>query len=160
MKLGKSFLHILMTVAFVLTSFTALPARPAIAGTCYRIGDVLAAHVSEREGAYIAIESSPTPYSDSAIRFTMVKSDPDNRRFTNSGRYWLQAFDSSLGSWVQISPTYSYNGQTQDWYYQATINPWHAPQGEVHVRFALISDNDPTARKYSNRVVIENHCQF
>jgi len=89
----------------------------------------------------------------------MIKSDPDNRRFTNAGSYWLETFDSSISDWVHISPTYSYNGQVQDWHYQATINLWHAPQGEINIRFALISNN-ATNTKYSNRVVIFNHCQF
>ena len=148
-----------LTIALGNALFAQPPQSAIAGGACYLVGDVLVGRVSEGEGQYIGIQERPTPYSDTALRFIMVKTDPRNRRFTNSGYYWLEAFNYATGNWDQVGATYSYDGNRQDWQYQATVNLWNAPQGEIPIRFRLVSDNDPGKPKYSNRVVIYNNCK-
>lgn len=155
------FIMIALTLTIALGSaLFAQPPRSANAGgACYRVGDVLVGRVGEREGQYIGIQNPPTPYSDSALRFVMVKTDPRNRRFTNAGYYFLEAFDPAVGYPIQLGATYTYDGSRQDWQYQATVNMWNAPRGEIQVRFRLISNDEPNSPKFTNRVVIYNNCK-
>jgi hypothetical protein len=145
-------------VVAVASFLVIVPAHTAQALPCFVIGRTLPAVIGEQEGQYIGIGDART-HSDTAIRLTMVKTDPRNPKFTNHGQFWVQAVRAGYGNWQDIAGPFSYDGRRQAQQYQATVNLWNAPKRNIQLRFKLFSNNDENRNpKYSNRVAVSNLC--
>ena len=91
----------------------------------------------------------------------LKKSGRDGKgyRFTNRGRYWIEARTPDGRRRYTWGP-YTYDSRVQNYQYSHTIRPENVlPHGEIWYRIKLISDNDQKP-KYTGYAKARTNCPY